>query len=162
MQLLLVAKLLLLLSAANSAPVVAKNLLGDRFSEPLDGGWRLPDGRPVFGPSKTIRGVIAAAVVTSICAPLLGLSWSTGLAVGVAAMAGDLFSSFCKRRLALASSSMAPGLDQVPESLLPGVVCIFLLGLTISDVVLAVALFWVGEVVLSKLFFRLGLRDRPY
>ena len=34
-------------------------------------------------------------------------------------MAGDLFSSFVKRRLRLASSSMAIGLDHIPESSFP-------------------------------------------
>ena len=33
--------------------------------------------------------------------------------------AGDLFSSFVKRRLDLASSSMAIGLDHIPESFFP-------------------------------------------
>ena len=38
-----------------------------------------------------------------------------GLLVAATAMAGDLLSSFLKRRLALAPSSQAIGLDQIPE-----------------------------------------------
>ena len=41
----------------------------------------------------------------------------SGLAVG--AMAGDLVSSFMKRRLRLKSEAQAVGLDQIPEVLLP-------------------------------------------
>ena len=47
--------------------------------------------------------------------PIVGLAWTIGLVVGTTAMAGDLFSSFLKRRLDLPPSSKATGLDQVPE-----------------------------------------------
>ena len=51
-------------------------------------------------------------------------------------MAGDLLSSFTKRRMRLASSSMAPGIDQVPESVLP-LTCRFrALQLTLLDVLM--------------------------
>ena len=77
-------------------------------------------------------------------------------------MAGDLFSSFLKRRLDLTPSSKAVGLDQVPESLLPLLVCRQALALTVLDVVVTTAIFFVGEVVLSRVLFRLHVRDRPY
>ena len=34
--------------------------MGHRWNAPLDGGLRLPDQRPVLGPSKTIRGVLTS------------------------------------------------------------------------------------------------------
>jgi CDP-2,3-bis-(O-geranylgeranyl)-sn-glycerol synthase len=37
-----------------------------------------------------------------------------------------------------------------------------LLALTVGDVVLIVALFLVGELLLSRLFFKMHLRDQPY
>ena len=77
-------------------------------------------------------------------------------------MAGDLLSSFVKRRLALPPSSKATGLDQVPESLLPALACHGALVLTLADIALVVAVFFVGEIIFSRLFFHLGLRDRPY
>ena len=84
------------------------------------------------------------------------------MVVGSFAMAGGLFSSFCKRRLGLPSSSRASGLDQVPESLLPLLACRDLLGLTGGYIVAGVVMFVIGEIVLSRLLYSLRLRDRPY
>jgi CDP-2,3-bis-(O-geranylgeranyl)-sn-glycerol synthase len=142
--------------------VIAKKMFGGRYSYPLDGNLTFADGQPVFGRSKTIRGIVLAILVTTASAPIIGLGWKTGLLVGSFAMAGDLFSSFCKRRLCLPSSSRASGLDQIPESLLPVLACRDLLALTAADVVVCVVIFVVGEVVLSRLLYAFHLRDRPY
>src|SRR5271166_4022101 len=162
MQPVIVLQLLILLMLANGTPVIAKKLLGDRYAYPLDGNLTFADGRPLFGRSKTIRGVVLAVLTTTAGAPLIGLGWTIGLLVGSFAMAGDLFSSFCKRRLDLPSSSRASGLDQVPESLLPLLACRDLLSLTAVDIAVCVMMFVVGEVVLSRLLYSLHLRDRPY
>ena len=95
-------------------------------------------------------------------APLIGLEWVIGFLVGSLAMAGDLFSSFLKRRMALSPSSRASGLDQVPEALFPLLACRNPLSLTIADIGITAAMFLVGEVLLSRVFYALRLRDRPY
>ena len=77
-------------------------------------------------------------------------------------MAGDLLSSFAKRRLGRPSSSQALGLDQVPESLLPLLACRVPLGLGWLDVAVLVGVFLVGELLVSRLLYRLHIRDRPY
>jgi CDP-2,3-bis-(O-geranylgeranyl)-sn-glycerol synthase len=59
-------------------------------------------------------------------------------------------------------SSQAIGLDQLPESLLPMLACRNVLSLTAGDIVLGVAIFFVGELVLSRLLYHLNFRDRPY
>ena len=115
----LLLQLLILLVVANGTAVVAKKLLGTAFGRPLDGGALFVDGQPIFGPSKTIRGIVVSVLATSICAALMGLSWEVGTLVATFAMVGDLFSSFVKRRLHLPSSSMAIGLDHIPEFSLP-------------------------------------------
>jgi CDP-diglyceride synthetase len=153
---------LILLMLANGTPVIAKKALGRYYSYPLDGNLTFADGRPVFGRSKTIRGVTLAVLVTTAAAPIIGLGWRIGFLVGSFAMAGDLFSSFCKRRLGLPSSSRASGLDQIPESLLPLLACRDLLALTVGDIVVCVVIFVIGEVVLSRLLYAFRLRDRPY
>jgi CDP-2,3-bis-(O-geranylgeranyl)-sn-glycerol synthase len=155
-------QLLILLAVANGAPVVAKNIFGGSLAYPLDGGVKFIDGYPVFGSSKTLRGVLVAIFATSLCALLIGQELKIGLIVGVTAMAGDLFSSFLKRRLGLASSSKATGLDQIPESLFPMLACGQLLSLTAVDIVAGTTIFLICEVVLSRLLFKLHLRDRPY
>ena len=70
--------------------------------------------------------------------------------------------SFLKRRLGLAVSSMALGLDQVPESLLPAISMRAYVHLTVIDIVMVVLIFFVSELASSRVLFRLGLRERPY
>lgn len=162
MQIDLILKVLILLAVANGAPVLAKKLLGPSFAAPLDGGRAFLDGRPLFGAAKTVRGILVSLIGAALCAPLLGLGWTTGLLIGAAAMAGDLGSSFVKRRLGLAPSSRALGLDQIPESLVPALAVMDVLGLTLWDALLITTLFTLASIVLSRLLFRLRLRDRPY
>ena len=50
----------------------------------------------------------------------------------------------------------------MPEALLPLLVCRGALGLSLGEALLSTALFWLAEVVLSPLLFRLGIRERPY
>ena len=162
MQPVLILKLLALLTLANGAPVVAKRVLGRRLAAPLDGGLAFRDGRPLFGASKTARGVVVAVLATAAAAPVLGIDWTIGAVLGSVAMAGDLFSSFVKRRLGLASGSRATVLDQVPESLFPLLACQEALSLTAADILVTVLAFFVGEVLLSRLLYRIRLRDHPY
>jgi len=157
-----VAQLLILLALANGSPVIAKRILGEAYASPVDGNIRFLDGRPLLGPSKTIRGIVVSLLVTAVGAPLIGIRFEIGLLVAAAAMAGDLLSSFLKRRFGLPSSSRATGLDQIPEALFPLLVCRSSLSLTAIDIFLGCAVFFAGEVLLSRLFFRLRLRDRPY
>jgi CDP-2,3-bis-(O-geranylgeranyl)-sn-glycerol synthase len=158
----LVLELLILIGVANGTPVLAKKLFGDAMAWPLDGGKTFFDGRPLFGPSKTVRGLVLSLLVTPLIAVLLGFPWKLGLVVASAVMAGDLFSSFIKRRLGFASSSRATGLDQIPESLFPLVASRWMLPVTTLDILAGVAIFLAAAPIVSLLFFRLGLRDQPY
>ncbi len=158
----LIAKLLVLLSIANGGPLIAKKVCGSRFSRPIDGGSVFLDGRPVFGASKTVRGALVSIAATTVTAPLLGLEATVGAAIASSAMAGDLFSSFVKRRLNLRPGSRATGLDQIPESLLPLLACLGWLPLTLSDILVGVTAFFLGEIYLSRMLYRLRIRDRPY
>jgi len=162
MQPVLILALLFLLVVSNGTPVVANWILGERFATPLDGGIGFFDGRPLFGRAKTIRGVVLSVVATTAAAPMVGLDWKIGALVGAAAMVGDVFSSFLKRRMGLAASSRATGLDQVPEALFPLLASAGELSLTFADIAVTTAIFIVGEIIFSPLFFRLGVRERPY
>lgn len=160
--LLLAIQLLTLLIVANGVPVLVTRLLGRRAAWPLDGGLRAWDGRPLLGTSKTVRGFVASVLATAAAAALLGLGWPVGLLFGAAAMFGDICSSFLKRRLGIESSGQAPGLDQIPEALLPLLASYPLLPLNAVLVVVLVTLFTLGQALLSPLMFRLGIRRRPY
>lgn len=159
---LLDLQLLLLLMTANGAPILARRLLGGRGARAVDGGRMAPDGRPWFGPSKTWRGLMAAIAATIPVAGMLGLDWHLGLVIALGAMTGDLFSSFLKRRLGIASSGQALGLDQVPESLIPLLLTGPALGLEQIDILMLVAAFFVLELLLSRVLYALHIRKRPY
>ena len=162
MHMSLLLQLLILLVVANGTAVGAKKLFGAVFARPLDGGALFLDGQPVFGPSKTTRGIVVSVLATSVCAALMGLGWEIGALIATFAMIGDLLSSFLKRRLHLASSSMAIGLDHIPESLFPLVASQLLLPLSILDIVAGTTTFVLGALILSPLLFRLNVRDEPH
>jgi CDP-diglyceride synthetase len=157
-----IVPLLFLLVVANGTPLMMQKVLGSHLSYPVDGDLRFVDGRPVFGRAKTLRGLVCAILATIAGALLVGLGWKIGLLVGTLAMVGDLFSSFVKRRLGRSPSSPVVGIDQIPESLFPLIACIGPLSLTIANVAIAVAMFSVGELVLSRVLYAFDLRDRPY
>jgi|SRR5271166_2981969 len=162
MQVFSILQALCLLTLANGTPVIVKKLLGRCLAFPLDAGVNFPDDRPLFGSSKTIRGVVSSMALTAGLAPLFGAGVWVGSLVAGFAMIGDLFSSFVKRRLGFPPSTQAIGLDQIPESLLPLLVCQKELSLTLTDVGIAVGLFFVGELMVSRLLYSLRIRDQPY
>lgn len=155
-------QVLCLIVVANGSPIVIRLVLNTGLNLPVDSGFRFPDDRPLFGPSKTWIGVVTAIAVTGALAAAIGMPATLGLAIGMSAMAGDLLSSFIKRRLDIASSRPAPVLDQLPESLLPALLAAGPLGLTIGDIVLVVVLFFFIEIALSHLLYRCGLRRHPF
>jgi CDP-diglyceride synthetase len=158
----LVVQLLILVGVSNASPVVTKKVFGGVLSFPLDGGAVFIDGRRLLGESKTIRGIVASLVATSIAAALMGLGWELGALVAGAAMAGDLLSSFVKRRLGLPPSSRAIGLDQIPEAFFPLLATQLLLPVTFVDIVVGTAVFFVGSLTASRILFNVGVRDEPY
>ena len=147
----LVHQLVLLLIITNATPVILSLLAGRHWNRPLDGNRLLRDRQPLLGPSKTIRGVVGAVLATAAIAPLFNLTVPEGAAFAMLAMSGDLFSSFIKRRLGIASSRSVPLLDQLPETLLPLWGMQTALGASASEIVLAIALFIVIDLLLSRL-----------
>ena len=156
----IVGQLLLLLLVANGAPIIARNRLGNRGDWPVDFGRVFVDGRPLLGPSKTIRGILAAVCATGFVALFLGESIVIGALFGLSAMVGDLVTSFVKRRLGLPSSSSALGLDQGLEALCPALVLGPYWSLRLADIVAVVVAFFVLEIVLSRVLYKLHIRNR--
>lgn len=161
-EVLQVLEVLVMLAVANGAPVMATRLLGNRGAWPLDGGRTAWDGRPWLGTSKTVRGVVVAVIGTGAVAAFMGLGFALGALFGAASMAGDLFSSFVKRRMGIASSGQAMGLDQIPEALFPLLACYRALGIGPAEIVLLVVLFTVSQIAVSPVMYALGIRRRPY
>jgi CDP-2,3-bis-(O-geranylgeranyl)-sn-glycerol synthase len=155
-------QLLLLIIVANGLPIIVRWLLKGRWSTPIDGGAVFIDGLPLLGTSKTYRGVLSAIVGTTCIAIVMGWPWDIGLMVSLLAMLGDCLSSFVKRRMNLPSSSIALGLDQIPESLLPLLGVWHQLSLTWEGIVATVAGFLILELVLSGILYKLRIRKHPY
>jgi hypothetical protein len=159
---LLLLRLLLLLGVANGMPVLARWIFKDWLAAPVDGGVAFVDGRPLFGPSKTIRGLVASIAFTSVTGLLLGFDLSIAASFASLSMLGDLLSSFVKRRLGLEPHAQAFGLDQFPEALLPLLILQSSLGLTWNDILVLVLAFVVLGVFLSRMLYKIGIREQPH
>lgn len=157
-----ILQLVALITLANSAPVLARHLLGDLWQHPIDAGLVLRDARRLFGRSKTWRGLFAASGLCALAAPLIGLPWLIGLKIGALAMVGDLLASFIKRRLGLDAGQRAPRLDSIPEALLPTLVLRSSFALSWPEVALVVVTFMLTVRLASPLLYRLRLRSRPW
>jgi CDP-archaeol synthase len=81
--------------------------------------------------------------------------------VAATAMAGDLLSSFVKRRFGLAPSSKATGLDQIPEALFPLLACRSALSLTALDIAAGCVIFLRAKYCSLICFFGCGCATVP-
>lgn len=153
---------LVLLIAANGAPVIAGKVLGNRLVRPMDNGLILSDGYRLFGNSKTWRGLFSSVFLSTAVAILFGIEPLTGVLFGMLTMTGDLLASFIKRRLGNVESSRARGLDTVPESLLPLCLLKEPLALNFIEIILVAGLFFLCEEFVSPVLYRLHIRNQPY
>jgi CDP-2,3-bis-(O-geranylgeranyl)-sn-glycerol synthase len=141
---------LLLVVTANTAAWAAARVFGTHWTAPLDFGRRLRDGTRLLDSHKTWRGLIAAAVVCGVAAQILQLGFALGAAFGTLAMLGDATSSFIKRRLRLPPGTEVPGLDQVPEAILPLLVLARPLGLGLLGSLIVAAIFALLDMAVAK------------
>jgi hypothetical protein len=142
---------LLMLAAANATPVIVARVLGTRYSAPIDGNRLLRDQRPLFGSHKTWRGLIAGILTTGATGSLLATGFTVGALFGTLALAGDLLSSFIKRRLGCRSGKSFAFLDQLPEALLPMVVLRGVLELEIWAIVGTALVFTALDALTARL-----------
>jgi CDP-2,3-bis-(O-geranylgeranyl)-sn-glycerol synthase len=120
---------------ANMSPVFFAKLF-PKWDSPVDFGMKWKDGRPLFGKTKTWRGLLSGSLVSTLLACALALlasyaslpylpdfGWSEygtfsvvpviGFAMGLGALIGDLVKSFFKRRLNKPSGERWFGPDQL-------------------------------------------------
>jgi CDP-2,3-bis-(O-geranylgeranyl)-sn-glycerol synthase len=136
---------LLLVVVANVAPWMTARCLG-YWRAPLDGGVTLPDGTRLLGDHKTWRGLILGTLACGATAWLLQYPLLLGIAFGLLSLAADSASSFVKRRLRLRPGAEIPGLDQLPEALVPLVVLSGPLGLPLTDSVVIAVVFMLLDI----------------
>lgn len=154
--------LLLFILVANGVPILVRNVMGQYMAYPVDMGREFFDARPILGASKTWRGIFFSMLITALVAGITGYGLLVGVQVALLAMLGDMLSSFIKRRLDMRSSSRAPFLDQVPESLLPAYCMMSVFALQWRELVILVLAFIMLELLLSKIMYKLGVRRTPY
>lgn len=162
--LLQLAYLMLPAYAANMAPPFV------RFWK----GWNRPIHTSALGNHKTVvgfafgvvAGVLVTAVQAAIQAPSAWLDYSQwpwlGLGFGVGAMTGDSLKSYFKRR-----RNIAPGRPWIPFDQLDFVVGALLViapfaELGLGDVILICAMSFVGDVVVNRIAYRLGIKASPW
>ena len=160
MQILAILQMVVLLAAANGTPVIAKKIFRHRFARPLDGGLDFIDGRPLLGTSKTIRGIVASLAITTASAPLVGLSPKIGALVALrrwratSSRASRSAGSACRQAAARSASIKFP--NRFSRARLPAA-----LSLKAADILLVVAIFFVGEIVLSRVLYALICATSP-
>jgi CDP-2,3-bis-(O-geranylgeranyl)-sn-glycerol synthase len=147
---------------ANAAPVV---LGGGR---PIDGGRKFRDGRPIFGPGKTVRGFLAGLIAGSVIGIIQSLVTGSctlaavGFLLALGALVGDLFGSFVKRRLNIPRGGAAPVLDQLGFAIFSILFSspLGFPGWTVAITVLIIT----PPIHLGTNFcgYMLGVKDRPY
>lgn len=160
-----ILKIVLFLLWCNFLPPLSNFIFGERFSFPLDAHIKWFDNKPLFGPHKTLRGLLFAVVGGALCFQLLGVDLQVAGVAALLAMAGDLLSSFIKRRLVIKSGDSAPLLDQFFEGLFPVLYLQSHLFLTWKEVVLVLAIFlpltYIGSWFWRFLVFRPPAENYP-
>ena len=155
------AQVLILLSLANGSPVIAKRIFGAKCAAPVDGNTPFIDGRPLFGPSKTIRGIVVSLVVTALGAILLGLHFWIGLLVAGASMAGVLVLELFEAPNPPRPQQQGNWTHQLPKSLFPLLACQPLLSLTAIDIAVGCAVFFCGAIATLPSLFLAAIARPP-
>lgn len=160
-----ILKIVLFLLWCNFLPPLSNVIFGERFSYPLDAHIPWFDNKPLFGPHKTFRGLLFTLAGGTLCFPLLGVAWQVAGFAALLAMAGDLLSSFIKRRLVIKSGDSAPFLDQFFEGLFPVIYLQSHLFLSWQKIVLVLAVFvpttYAGSWFWRFLVFRPPMENYP-
>jgi CDP-2,3-bis-(O-geranylgeranyl)-sn-glycerol synthase len=137
-------------------------------------GWNAPINERWLGSHKTVVGAIAGVSFGMMTAFFQArMQWSggildyarwplIGLLLGGGAIGGDLVKSFFKRRLGI-----APGGRWIPADQLDFVIGALVLiaplgGLSWRDVIVILAISFIGDIAVNQLAFRIGIRDTAW
>ena len=146
---------------ANAIPV----LTGGGVS--MDFGKTMPDGRPVFGRNKTLRGFVtglAAGTAAGLAESyLFGYAISFGFLVSLGALAGDLTGAFVKRRLSIPPGGLLPVVDQI-DFIIGAIFFSLLIPMPLSWELYVVALIVTPPIHLLTNYaaYRLRLKTNPW
>jgi predicted MPP superfamily phosphohydrolase len=162
---LIVIKTTAFLLWLNFLPPLANVIWGERFNKPIDGGRFFFDQQRIFGNHKTIRGALCSLLGGTAAAPLLGVDFRVAAVASVLTMAGDLLSSFIKRRMNKPCGSNVIVFDQTFEVLFPVLFLKRFLQLTWIQILTILLLFiviaYLGSCFWSFVMFRAPQENYP-
>lgn len=156
---------------ANMTPIFASKLpILKNWTAPLDFGKELR-GKRIFGPNKTIRGLLTGTVTAGLSGLLLHsflleqkslLLFVTICAVmGFGALFGDAIESFFKRQKGIASGKAWFPFDQT-DYIIGGLLFVAPFGVLSLWLVLWIFIIYFGlHLVSSYVGYLLGLKDEP-
>lgn len=149
---------LVLLGAANAAPVIVAKVAHERWSTPVDFGHVMADGERLFGSHKTWRGLISGILSCTAVGVLFDLPFEIGAGIAAASLLADCATSAIKRRMHLKPGSEYAGLDQIGEALLPLVIFARPLSLGPAEIIGIVIAFVVLDEAMAPLRHRRWLQ----
>lgn len=137
-------------------------------------GWNRPIHERLLGSHKTVvgfafgvlAGVLGTALQAWIDAPFGLIDYAhwplLGLGFGFGAMAGDCLKSLFKRRLHIAPGTHWIPFDQIDFAL--GALALIgpFVVLSWGDVLLILAMTFVGDLAVNRIAFRIGIKDTPW
>jgi len=149
----------------NFMPALAREILGKRFTYPLDRGIIWFDNRFIFGPHKTIRGVLASLLGGSFFFVIWPFDLITTITASVLVSTGDLLTSFLKRRFRYKTGKVVPIADQFLEGLLPVAFLASRPGIDHFYALLALLLFipisYAGSLIWNYLIYKTSPTNSP-
>ncbi len=151
---------------ANGAPV----LFGG--GRPIDGGKTFRDGKPLFGPHKTVRGFVSGLIIGTFVGwvqEAYGLSVGLpqgsvvlGFVLSLGALTGDLLGSFIKRRLNLKSGAHLPVSDQLDFVLMALVFSLLIQPPTLMYALIIIVLTAPIHLMVNVMAYLLRLKKTPW
>ena len=137
-------------------------------------GWNRPLSRRWLGDHKTVMGFafgVVAAATTAFVQSLV--RWEHGLAdydhwlilglgCGVGALTGDAVKSLVKRRIGIAPGKPWIPADQLDFVIGGLVVLSFFAALRPPDIVVVLAVSFLGDIAVNQISFKLGIRDTKW
>ena len=137
-------------------------------------GWNRPIHERSLGSHKTVvgammgvaAGVLATAAQAAIDAPFGLVDYAywplLGLGFGGGAMAGDCLKSLLKRRLGVAAGAPWVPFDQLDFPICALVMVGYWARLSWLDVLLVLAVTFVGDLAVNRIAFRMGIKDSAW
>lgn len=137
-------------------------------------GWNRPIHERLLGSHKTavgamlgvVVGVLTTAAQAAIHAPIGLVDYAywplLGLGFGVGAMAGDCLKSLLKRRLGVAAGASWVPFDQLDFPVGALVLVGYWASLSWLDVLLILAVTFIGDLAVNRIAFRMGIKDSAW